>query len=361
MPLTLLLHGKLGPEVTYEPLGPWLVPWRLGPSGFADEYRALRHGVGLVDYSTQALIECRGADRTDFLQRLLANDIASLAPGAGCRAALLTPTAKLLAEVLVLAEADAHWLLADLPQAEVVARTLERYRFTEQVAVTFHERRQAVFALEGPRTMELLAALTGSPPALHRIGDHAVAALDGAPVRLVRRSLAGGVGAWCVLEAERLEGLWACLSEQGRSHGLRPVGWEALNAARLEAGEPWPGVDWDETTLLPETGLEPVLASGTKGCYIGQEIVARTQTYGSPSKRLMGLALEGSTVPEAGDRLLRDGGEVGWITSAGISPALAKPIALGYLKRGADAPGTRVEIARESARLPATVTVLPFR
>jgi len=361
MPLTLLLHGKHGgPGVTYEPLGPWLVPWRLRPDGMRDDYAALRGGTGLVDYSTQALLECRGADRTGFLQRLLTNDVASLAPGAGCRAALLTPTAKLVADLLVLAEADAHWLLCDLPQAGVVAATLERYRFTERVTLTFHERRLAVLALEGPRAMERLTALTGSPLALHRTGDHTTATLDGVSVRLIRRSLTGGVGAWCVFEAEQLESVWALLGERGQPRGVRPVGWEALNAARIESGEPWVGVDMDETVLLPETGLDTVLASDAKGCYVGQEIVARMRTYGSASKRLMGLMLEGEAQAQPGDRITTHGEEAGWITSACDSPALGRPIAMGYVKRGAYEAGRRVEVVHNGARLRAIVTALPF-
>ena len=361
MPLTLLLHGRHGgPGVTYAPLGPWLVPWRLLPDGLDADYRALRRGVGLVDYSTQALLECRGEDRADFLQRLLTNDIASLAPGTGCRAALLTPAAKVLANLLVLAEAEAHWLLCDLPQAEVLAGTLERYLFAERVTLTFHERRLAVFALEGPRTMELVAAWSGTAPALSRTGDHAMAAVEGIPVRLIRRSLAGGIGVWGVLDAERLEELWARLRRQERPWDLRPVGWEALNAARIEAGEPWFGVDVDEAVLLPETGLETVMASGAKGCYVGQEIVARMQTYGSPSKRLMGFVLEGDAAARPGDRVVKDGADAGWVTSAARSPALERPIAMGYVKRGAYEPGTRVEVVRDRTCIAATITQLPF-
>ena len=361
MPLTLLLHGRHGgPDVTYAPIGPWLVPWRLLPDGFDADDRALRHGIGLVDYSTQALLECRGADRADFLQRLLTNDIASLAPGTGCRAALLTPTAKVLADLLVLAETEAHWLLCSLPQAEGLANTLERYLFAERVTLTFHERRLAVFALEGPRTMEAVAAVSGSAAALNRPGDHAMAAVDGVPVRFIRHSLIGGTGVWGVLDAERLEGVWAFLRRQGRPWEVRPVGWEALNAARIEAGEPWFGVDLDDTTLLSETGLETVLASQAKGCYVGQEIVARMQTYGSASKRLMGLALEGHTAAEPGDRVLKDGVDAGWVTSACRSSALGRPIAMGYVKREAYKAGTHVAVVHGAERLEATVTSLPF-
>ena len=141
MNLTLLLHGKHGPAVTYEPCGLWLVPWR-----FADaeaEYRALRVSTGLLDYSTQALIEVRGSDRADFLQRLLTNDIARLTSGSGCRAALLDASARLLADLVVLADPDALWLLCELTRAAVVAQTLTDYLFSEQVTVTNHERRQA--------------------------------------------------------------------------------------------------------------------------------------------------------------------------------------------------------------------------
>ena len=226
--------------------------------------------------------------------------------------------------------------------------------------MTFHERRQGVLALEGPRTMALLAELTEAPLALQRLGDHASIVLEGTPVRLIRRSLTGGVGVWCVVDAASLEGLWTVLVERGGPFGLTPVGWQALNAARLEAGEPWAGVDWDETILLPETGLERVLVSGTKGCYIGQEIVARMQTYGSPSKRLMGLAFAEATKPSPGDRILKEGAEVGVLTSSGDSPALGRPIAMGYIKRGADEPGTRVEVVHGSTRLSATVSLLPF-
>ena len=109
MSVTLLLHGKHGATATYEPFGPWLVPWRFDAA--EAEYQTLRAATGLLDVSTRALIELRGADRADFLQRLLTNNIARLAPGSGCRAALLEASAKLIADLLVLAEADAHWLL----------------------------------------------------------------------------------------------------------------------------------------------------------------------------------------------------------------------------------------------------------
>ena len=360
MPIPLLLHGKHTEpaDVVYEPLGPWIVPWRLG--SFEDEYRVLRAGVGLLDYSTQALIQVSGADRASFLHNLLTNDIQRLSPGSGCQAALLTASAKVIATLLVFADVDSLWLMCEATRAATVAQTLDRYHFSEQVSLTNRERQQAVLALQGPRTMDALAQLTGEILTLPRTGQHARATIDGMPVRLIRSDLAGNAGVLCFVAADQAEALWTLVQTKGRRSGVRPVGWEALNVARIEAGVPWYGVDMDEEQLLPETGLEAVAVSDTKGCYLGQEIIARLATYGSVNKKLMGLLIEGDQVPASADRILRNGEEVGRVTSACRSPALKRPIAMGYLKRGAYDASTTVEIMRATAHLVATVTTLPM-
>jgi folate-binding protein YgfZ len=102
----------------------------------------------------------------------------------------------------------------------------------------------------------------------------------------------------------------------------------------------------DETTLLPETGLERETVSMTKGCYIGQEIIARVDTYGSLSRKLMRLICEGSTVPQPHDPILKEGTTIGEITSACFSPTLQRPIALGYVKRPHYEADTPVDVAR---------------
>ena len=133
-----------------------------------------------------------------------------------------------------------------------------------------------------------------------------------------------------------------------------------LNTARIEAGLPWPGIDMDETNLLSETGLESTAVSLTKGCYVGQEIVARMATYGSASKKLVGLLVEGEQVPVVGDGIVRHDDTLGVVTSACRSPALNRPIAMGYVKRGAYEPGTAGEIVRGAIRLKAAVVQRPL-
>ena len=359
MTIPLLLHGRHTDErVLYQPFGPWMVPWRYTTT--ESEYEALRRGVGLLDYSIYSLIEVRGADRVSFLHNLLSNDIKRLKPGQGCHAAFLSPTAKLIASLLVLVDANLIWLLCDTQQAVALTQTLEGYHFSEEITLINHERSAALLALEGLRTIVCLTQLVGAVVALPDPDDHAVVSCDGLTMRFIRQSITGETGVLCLVDAKSAPDAWQRFRNRGLSCGLQLVGWEALNIARIEAGIPWCGIDLDESTLLPETGLERIMASDTKGCYVGQEIVARVHTYGSVSRKLVGLRLPGDHVPETGDHIVRGEEECGSITSACMSVALRCPIALGYVKRGAYEPGMAVEIISGGGRLPATVSALPF-
>jgi folate-binding protein YgfZ len=357
MPLTTLLHGRheadpKAPSVKYQDFGPWLVPWTF--SSFQQEYDALRAKTGLVDYSICAFLECQGADRVEFLHRLLTNDLRRLAPGASCPAALLNPQGKLIAELLVIATEHSLWLMCDVRQADVLFKTLEGYHFSEQVTLINHERRYAMLGLHGPALPEHLLRLWPHAPKLAHDGDHAVMSWDGVPLWLLRYAPLGGKDPdlMVLAPAEEAVKVWHRLSRQ-----IEPAGWEAANAVRLENGCPWQGIDYDETTLLGEVGLDRILVSGTKGCYIGQEIVARMETYGSPSRKLMQLITGGpaDAVPQAGDQIMRAHEPVGRVTSGSRSPKHGHPIAFGYIKRGANDSGTALEILRNDQRLPAAI------
>ncbi|MBI3330580.1 MAG: hypothetical protein HYZ96_00545, partial [Candidatus Omnitrophica bacterium] len=126
-----------------------------------EAYRAVRERAGLIDGSIWGAVEVRGADRAGFLHNLLTQDIASLAPGTAIEAALVTPAAKLLADLLVLAEPQAHWLIAPRGRVETVVQTLDRYLITEDVTLADRRGSHAVLALQGPRSTEILKALGG--------------------------------------------------------------------------------------------------------------------------------------------------------------------------------------------------------
>jgi folate-binding protein YgfZ len=357
MPYPLMLHGKHHDSpVTYDAVGEWLVPWRI--SSVEEEYRALTSGAALLDCSTQALIEVRGEDRVAFLHNLLSQDIARVPPGHTALAALLTPADKLITDVLVLAEPQAHWLLCDAVRAIRLLQELERYRFSERVQLIHHERLEVALAIQGPRALELLAAAGATElPGPHQ---HLRLTIAGLPARLIRHGLVGQDGVLCLSTVGIAQPLWQHLREVGEPAGLRVVGWEAFNLARIEAGVPWFGIDMDETHLLDETGLTGILASDAKGCYVGQEIVARMATYGAPSKKLVGLMIEGNTLPQRHALLLHGQENAGWVTSACRSPALGRLIGMGYVQRGAYGPGTQIHLAVGMERIEVTVVERPI-
>ena len=352
-----------------------------------DEYQAVRNHAGLIDYSTWGVVEVRGADRVTFLHNLLTQDIKTLAPGMGCEAALVTPTAKLLADMVVFADADVHWLLALRRRVDTVLKTLERYIITEDVALQDRTTTHAILALQGPTSQEILEDVAApqvllrpeksrsdfqdsvpDPPAFLRKqeGGSRGKTNRGASHQRIQdalvlaHSITGSPGFLLVTPAEHAARLWERVLQRGRAQGLLPVGWEALNVLRLEAGIPWYGVDMDESNLLPETGLEARAVSQTKGCYVGQEVIARLATHGSVSRKLMGLMCEGNDLPAAKDPILKDAERVGEITSACFSPALKRPIALGYVKRPYYEAGTTVTVMRGTQTIPATLVQPPF-
>jgi folate-binding protein YgfZ len=142
--------------------------------------------------------------------------------------------------------------------------------------------------------------------------------------------------------------------------GGRVCGWQALESVRIEAGLPRFGVDMDETNLAPEAGIEARAISYTKGCYIGQEVIARIRTYGQVAKSLRGLRITSGPLPKKGDRIFAGDKDVGYFASSLFSPALQANIGLGYVRREHHAPGTELIWRGEGREGKAQIVVLPF-
>jgi aminomethyltransferase len=150
------------------------------------------------------------------------------------------------------------------------------------------------------------------------------------------------------------------LLEAGTALGINAIGSQAREALRIEAGIPKAGTELNEEIVPPEANLEGKAFSLTKGCYPGQEVVARMDTYGNVRRRLVGLSLKDSVVPPTGARLFSGDREVGWVSSAVYSPQLKTPIALAFPLRDFGKPGTMLTVEIEGQRHEAAVTSLPF-
>jgi tRNA-modifying protein YgfZ len=311
----------------------------------AREYAAGREGAGLVRLE-RGLLAVTGPLRQKFLNNILSNDVQARTAGQGCLAALMDVKGHLLTLMRVLVAPDAVVLETPGDRLDLLEGQLVHYRVA--TPVRFERRPLAVLALIGARAAEVLAraGVTGLPSGRE---DHLPATLAGHEVRIAS---AGDLPSGFVLHV--LSDAVAAVSEGLRGAGAEPIGSAALDVLRVEGGRPWYGPDITEANLLHETGLLREYHSSTKGCYIGQEVVARLEGRGgNVNKRMSGLKL--SAPAQAGDAVSAEGREVGRVTTAAVSPRLG-PIALGYVHRSHFEPGTVLEVAGS----PATVSRLPF-
>jgi folate-binding protein YgfZ len=305
------------------------------------EYRAGREAAGLVALA-RGTLDVSGPKRQDFLHAMLSNDVAGRRPGEGCRAASMTAKGSLQAFVRVLVDASVVVLETEQERVEPVLRTLEYHKVG--APVRFAIRPVSVLGLLGPRASEVLTA-TGAAPPPESPESHREARVGGQPVRLVRAGDLPGGG--FVLHAAPEQA--SLVREALEAAGAALVGREALDALRVEALCPWYGSDVTEDNLLHETGLVGVLHSSTKGCYVGQEVIARLEGRGgNVNKALRGLRLGAPATP--GTPVTASGKEIGWLTTCAVSPRLG-PIALGYVHRSHFASGTAVEVAGATARV----------
>ncbi len=308
------------------------------------EYDAGRERAALVSLA-RGTLEVTGPKRQDFLHAMLSNDVKGLAPGTGCRAASMTVKGSLQALLRVLVDKSVVVLETEQERLEPLLRTLEFHKVG--APVRFALAGTGVLALLGPQAAAVLVR-AGAGPVPETDEAHTPLSLGGAAVRLVRASDLPGGGFAVHAPLDQLDSVATAL----RAAGAETIGREALDALRVERFTPWYGSDVSEDNLLHETGLLQALHSSTKGCYVGQEVVARLEGRGgNVNKALRQLRL--SAPAPAGAALTADGKEVGWLTTAALSPRLG-PIALGYVHRNHFAPGSAVDVAGARATVVAS-------
>jgi tRNA-modifying protein YgfZ len=310
-------------------------------------YAAAREGAALADLRDRGVLAVTGALRQKFLHGVLSNDVQDLLPGQGRPAALMDAKGHLLALMRVLVGQTEVWLEVTGNRTDLVEDRLTFYRVA--APVRFQHRPVEVLALLGPRARDLLARTGCEVPDLEPEA-HVAGAVGGQPVLVAR---AGDMPAdGYVLHAESAAAAAAAATLEAA--GAVPIDRETLDVLRIEDGRPWYGPDITDDNILHETGLVRAYHSPTKGCYVGQEVIARLEARGGNVNKMMrGLRL--SAPAAAGSAVTSEGKEVGRITSAGVSKRLG-PIAMGYVHRSRFEPGTHVAV--DGA--PAAVVRLPF-
>lgn len=333
----------------------------------------------LFDLGARGAIVLTGKDRASFLHGLVTNDIRKLTPGSGCAAAILTPKGKMLADCVVLCEEDRLEIDCEPELATKIEYLLRKYLVFNDVTIENHTAARTVLHLTGEAAGEdaedLLRKVIGvgpgagdplpasphahhafefpfkekpAPPAAQEAtGDDA----GGALLRVVHENRTGVPGWDLRLPSSPSEEISSSLLSAGAR--LEPP--DRLDALRIAAGIPRWGFELTEAVLPDEAGLrERGFISESKGCYIGQETVARIKTYGHVNRRLVLLSVSGG-VPRPGEKVFLEGEESGAVTSATAGDAPGNAVALAYIKRERAAAGTALTVSSFAGILSATV------
>ncbi|WNG40066.1 aminomethyl transferase family protein [Archangium violaceum] len=320
------------------------------------EYRAAREAVALHDATYREALRITGEDRASFLHGMVTQEIKGLAAGAATYAAMITVKGSMVADARVIRrEAD---LLLDVEPGlgAKVREFLEKFLISEDAELHDATSEQGILRLLGPRTAELLSAVLGTPFEPLPQNATRTATLAGQQVLLVGFTGLEPHGVDVLVPRGGLEAVWKALVTTGASLGVKPLGWRTLETLRVEAGVPRYGQDMVDTTIPLEANLTNAI-SYNKGCYIGQEVIARATFRGHMNRKLAGLLL-GATEVTPGTELKKDGKKVGWVTSVVRSPRKGQNVALGYVHRDHLEPGTVLTVGEGPTE--ATVSALPL-
>jgi folate-binding protein YgfZ len=299
--------------------------------------------VLLVDRSSRGRIALKGSDRARFLHGLLTNEIASLTPGTGTYAAYLTPQGRMISDMRVVETGNAILLDAESSVVVALARKLDSLVFSEDVTIENVTAALTAIGLHGASAPALLDQLGAtSAKTLERQFDNVRASIAGCETLIIRDDYLGLTGFDVYAAAEVAPQVTTAILERGAVLADEPT----AEALRVEAGRPRFGVDMDTETIPLEAGLQDRAISFTKGCYVGQEVIVRVmhRGQGRVARRLVRLALRGSSMPARGDAILAEGARVGEITSAARSPKTGAPIAMGYVHRDHAFPGAALTV-----------------
>lgn len=320
------------------------------------EYAAIRKGCALVDLPQRGTIEVAGADRLAFLNNLITQELKDLEPMWSVRSFWLNRKGRIDADLRLCDTGNATIMAADALVASTTAEALAEFVFTEDVTLTDATESMHRLALHGPLAAPSLMAVADTDEHVGlEPGQAMTAMVRGASVLVEREDSAGEMGLMLTMPTEAARSVYNALASV---EGVRQCGWMAYNIARIEAGWPLFQIDFTSENLPGETGVLHDRVSFTKGCYLGQEVVARMQSLGKPKQMMVGLrvgpAQEGRLPGERASIYADEESEmvIGTVTSSTIAPMLsASPIALAQVRTAHADAGTRLYVEAEGDRV----------
>jgi len=335
----------------------WELPERY--TRWEEEYHGARTGVALMDRSHWGRLTMTGKDRIDYLHRMSTNDLRALRPGTLTTTVLTTEKGRIIDHIAVLAREDALILVTSPQSRTTVFEWLNKFIFIDDIVLEDVTAHSGMLSLFGPRAAEFLGQGVGGRVDELPMNHFTEIELFGAKALLAKTQAVGSLGFDLMVESATLGTVWTGLLEEGRRIDLRPLGEAAYEVLRVEEGIPKLGHELGEEFNPLEAGLLRSI-SFDKGCYVGQEVIARLYHYEKLKRRLVGFTIEGDTRPALRSPVEFDGKEVGFLTSVVFSPTLKRVIALGYIRDEHGQPGQSVVVVDGETTLAGTVTALPF-
>jgi len=332
-----------------------------------EAYWAARKSAAFTDLSSRGRIVLKGADRASYLQGLLTNDIEALKPGEGCYALLLTPQGRIMADMNVFNLGEEILLDVHESVTAMLVGRFQEFVFTEDVTVEDRTESWTTLAVHGPDSARIVSELV---PSAGDLGDelcpeyrHRTGQFSNFPVVVARSREIGEVGLAVYADAGIAERLRVAVTDAE----VAELDEATFNLLRLESGRPAFPTDLDSETIPLEAGLEHRAISQSKGCYVGQEVIVRIlhRGLGRVARRLVGFSFAPDEAPPhthaSIDLVGEPSGEpIGVITTAAFSPALGRPIALGYVKRELAVVGGEVVVRSHARRVRGGISSRPF-
>ena len=332
-------------------------------SDISQQLAALHGKGGFARLDDLAVIEIRGRDAAQLLQARTTNDVVALQPGHSLINCLLDRTAHLQAVFALYRFSDYFWIVTERQQVSTIIEQIEAYHFREDVTLIDRIADGDFWTVQGPQAPVFVGrSLADENPARSLALDAFVSSVDGQAVTVLKRSLTSEDGYLIWVPSAAPPHVTESLNQHFQSLQLQALSDQALEVARLEAGLPKYGLDISLDDLVTDTGLEQVAVSYDKGCYVGQEVVARIKTYSAPRKGLVGIRFpEGSprSFP-VGTKCLIAGHVVGELKSNTFSPTLGCTIALAFLTREHREPGQKLSLEIAGQTYEVAVVLLPF-
>lgn len=332
----------------------WNVPADYGDS--SGEYNAIRgESAGVIDLSIRGRIRVSGSEALMFLNGLVTNDMKALQENSWLPAVFPNVQGRIIAAVRIVRQQDGFLIDTEATTRDSVLRNIDRFTLAGDFRVTDLSYATTMVSLQGKAVKHILEKVLGRSVDLP---GHSAQVMEWREqsLTLLRATHTGEDGFDLIVPNENATALWDTLVEAG----ARPVGYDAWETLRIEAGIPRFKHDMDETNVVTETNLDDAI-SYTKGCYVGQEIVIRIKHRGHVAKKLTGLVFEKQETIEPGKQIYSEAGnEIGRITSATFSPVLNRSVALGYIRYEFLTAGTKVKVSSGDEKTAASVTDLPF-